>query len=38
MLYRLHAPHNAGATARLLRGVNEQDCIACHNGANVSPM
>jgi predicted CXXCH cytochrome family protein len=33
-----HAPHNAGATARLLRGVNEQDCIACHNGANVSPM
>ena len=33
-----HAPHNAGASARLLRGVNEQDCIACHNGANVSPM
>ncbi|MGD0891760.1 MAG: cytochrome c3 family protein [Terracidiphilus sp.] len=33
-----HAPHNAGATARLLRGVNEQDCITCHNGANVSPM
>jgi len=33
-----HAPHNAGAGPRLLRGVNEQDCIACHNGANVSPM
>lgn len=34
-----HAPHNAGATARLLRGQNEQDCIACHNGGtNVSPM
>jgi len=33
-----HAPHNAGGTARLLRGLNEQDCIACHNGSNVSPM
>ena len=34
-----HAPHNAGATTRLLRGQNEQDCIACHNGgSNVSPM
>ena len=34
-----HAPHNASGTARLLRGQNEQDCIACHNGgANVSPM
>jgi predicted CXXCH cytochrome family protein len=32
-----HAPHNAVAP-RLLRGQNEQDCIACHNGANVSPM
>ena len=32
-----HAPHNGSATARLLRGQNEQDCIACHNGANVSP-
>jgi predicted CXXCH cytochrome family protein len=33
-----HAPHNAGGPARLLRGANEQDCISCHNGANVSPM
>ena len=34
-----HAPHNASGTARLLRGQNEQDCIACHNGGtNVSPM
>ena len=34
-----HAPHNAAGTARLLRGVNEQDCIACHNGGtNISPM
>jgi len=33
-----HAPHNASGTARLLRGQNEQDCIACHNGgANISP-
>jgi predicted CXXCH cytochrome family protein len=33
-----HAPHNASGTARLLRGQNEQDCIACHNGSNISPM
>ncbi len=33
-----HAPHNAGGPARLLRGQNEQDCIACHNGSNISPM
>ena len=33
-----HTPHNASGPARLLRGQNEQDCIACHNGANVSPM
>ena len=33
-----HAPHNASGPARLLRGQNEQDCIACHNGANISPM
>ncbi len=34
-----HAPHNAAlGTSRLLRGQNEQDCISCHNGANVSPM
>jgi predicted CXXCH cytochrome family protein len=34
-----HATHNAVGAARLLRGQNEQDCIACHNGStNVSPM
>jgi predicted CXXCH cytochrome family protein len=34
-----HAVHNAVGAARLLRGQNEQDCIACHNGStNVSPM
>ncbi len=33
-----HAPHNAAGASRILRGPNEQDCIACHNGANVSPM
>lgn len=34
-----HAPHNASGTSRLLRGLNEQDCIACHNGgSNISPM
>ena len=34
-----HAAHNAPGAARLLRGANEQDCIACHNGgANVSPV
>jgi predicted CXXCH cytochrome family protein len=32
-----HAPHDASGTSRLLRGQNEQDCIACHNGANISP-
>lgn len=33
-----HAPHNAQGPARLLRGQNEQDCIACHNGgANITP-
>ena len=32
-----HATHNANGP-RLLRGANEQACIACHNGANVSPM
>jgi len=32
-----HASHNAGGS-RLLRGANEQDCIACHNGgSNISP-
>jgi predicted CXXCH cytochrome family protein len=33
-----HMPHNGAGAARLLRGQNEQDCISCHNGANVSPM
>ena len=33
-----HTPHNANGTTRLLRGQNEQDCIACHNGSNISPM
>ena len=33
-----HAPHNAQGPMRLLRGPNEQDCIACHNGrSNLSP-
>lgn len=33
-----HIPHNAQGPARLLRGVNEQDCLACHNGStNVNP-
>jgi predicted CXXCH cytochrome family protein len=33
-----HQSHNAPGAARLLRGANEQDCIACHNGgANISP-
>ncbi len=33
-----HTPHNAQGPARLLRGQNEQDCIACHNGgSNISP-
>ena len=33
-----HAPHKAPGAQRLLRGPNEQDCIACHNGgANLTP-
>ena len=28
-----HAPHNGLGTTRLLRGSNEQDCVACHNGS-----
>jgi predicted CXXCH cytochrome family protein len=33
-----HTPHNSNGAARLLRGQNEQDCIACHNGgSNISP-
>jgi len=34
-----HAPHNAAlGISRLLRGQNEQDCISCHNGANLTPV
>ena len=34
-----HMPHNASARARLLRGNEEQACLACHNGgSNVSPV
>ena len=33
-----HAPHNANGPSHLLRGPSQQDCIACHNGANISPM
>ncbi len=33
-----HAPHNGSGATRNLRGQNEQACISCHNGANVSPM
>ncbi|UWZ85429.1 cytochrome c3 family protein [Occallatibacter riparius] len=34
-----HAPHNAGGPSRILRGQNEQDCIACHNGGtNITSM
>lgn len=34
-----HAPHQATGVTRILRGQNEQDCVACHNGGtNVSPM
>jgi len=33
-----HQPHNAPGAARLLRGLNEQDCVACHSGGgNVAP-
>ena len=33
-----HQVHNAPGQARLLRGANEQDCIACHAGGNnISP-
>ncbi len=33
-----HAPHDATSASRILRGQNEQDCIACHNGgSNISP-
>jgi len=29
-----HAPHNASGVARLLRGLNELDCLSCHNGGS----
>ena len=33
-----HMPHNAGGAVRLLRGPNEQACVACHSGgSNLSP-
>jgi predicted CXXCH cytochrome family protein len=33
-----HLPHNAAGAARLLRGPNEQACLACHaGGSNLSP-
>jgi predicted CXXCH cytochrome family protein len=33
-----HAAHNAAGASRLLRGANDQDCIACHSGgSNISP-
>jgi predicted CXXCH cytochrome family protein len=34
-----HAPHNASGRERLLRGADEQACLACHNGGtNLSPV
>ncbi|HWT65643.1 MAG TPA: cytochrome c3 family protein [Terracidiphilus sp.] len=34
-----HTPHNAGGASQILRGANEQACIACHNGGtSVSPL
>lgn len=33
-----HAPHDGLGQSRLLRGENEQTCVACHSGnTNVSP-
>ena len=33
-----HASHNASGPVRLLRGMNEADCAACHSGgSNISP-
>ena len=33
-----HAPHNAAGEGSLLRGVDDQACLICHNGsANISP-
>jgi predicted CXXCH cytochrome family protein len=34
-----HMEHNAPGAARLLRGKNENDCLACHGaGGNMSPV
>ena len=34
-----HTPHNASGGPRQLRGQNEQDCVACHNGGtNISQL
>jgi predicted CXXCH cytochrome family protein len=33
-----HMPHNASGPARLLRGMDEQACLTCHNGANTQPL
>jgi predicted CXXCH cytochrome family protein len=33
-----HSPHDSPGPARLLRGPNEADCVACHSGGtNLSP-
>lgn len=33
-----HMTHNAPGQTRILRGTNEQDCMACHSGStNISP-
>jgi predicted CXXCH cytochrome family protein len=32
-----HTPHNGSGAARLLRGQNELDCLACHNGGSSIP-
>jgi hypothetical protein len=32
-----HQVHNAPAPAGLLRAPNEQDCMLCHGGSNISP-
>ena len=33
-----HSSHNSAGPLRLLRGQDQNDCIACHNGSNISPM
>jgi predicted CXXCH cytochrome family protein len=33
-----HSSHNSGQGPRLLRGADERDCMACHNGgSNITP-